>query len=91
MRPTDVRPIREAIEAAQRFAHQTTLDGCDAADIDEICAALEHELERPLPNTQTLATYVNSLLRSLRPQHHAWPIVSHVQEVMSRAGIRIDP
>jgi signal transduction histidine kinase len=90
MRPTDVRPIREAIEAAQKFAHQTALQGCDASDIDEIAASLEHELERPLTNAQTLATYLNSLLRSLRPQHHGGSNVTRLDDVMSKAGIRID-
>jgi C4-dicarboxylate-specific signal transduction histidine kinase len=90
VRPTDVRPIREAVEAAQRFAHGTTLDGCDAGDIDEISASLAHELERPLPNAKTLATYMNSLLRSLRPQHHAAQIISQLHDVMDKAGIHIE-
>ncbi|HXA36814.1 MAG TPA: hypothetical protein VNW26_10805 [Steroidobacteraceae bacterium] len=90
MQPTHVRLIREAIDAAQKFAHETTLDGCDAADIDEIAVSLGRELERPLPSAQMLATYMNSLVRSLRTQHHALPVVSQLQEVMSKSGIRAD-
>jgi hypothetical protein len=90
MGPTDIRSIREAVEAAQKFAHETTLDGCDAADIDELVESIEHELKRPLPKAQTLATYMNSRLRSLRPQHHARQMVARLHEVMSKAGIAID-
>ncbi len=41
IKPTDVKPIREAVEAAQRFAHATTLEGCDVGDIDELIASIE--------------------------------------------------
>jgi hypothetical protein len=91
MQPTQVKQIREAIDAAQRFAHQTSLSGCDASDIDEICEALQNELKRPLPSSLTLATYMNSLVRSLRPQHHGAQIAAQLHEVMTEAGIRIDP
>jgi hypothetical protein len=90
MRPTDVKRIREAIEAARKFAHETPLDGCDVGDVDEILASIEQQLTRPLPNTQTLATYMNSLARSLRPQHHGAQIVAQLHDVMSDAGIRIE-
>ncbi len=91
MQPTHVRQIRTAIEAAQGFAHESSLSGCDAGDIDEICEALEKELKRPLPSAQTLATYLNSLARSLRPQHHGAQIVEQLHRAMGDAGIRIEP
>jgi hypothetical protein len=85
-----VTQIREAVAAAQRFAQKSTLDGCDLSDVDEIILPLTHELERPNPNTQTLATYLNSLLRSLRAQPHAEEICSQLNEVMKRSGIPAD-
>lgn len=91
MQPNHVKQIRETIDAAQRFAHQTSLSGCDASDIDEICEALQNELKRPLPSAQMLATYMNSLVRSLRPQHHGTQIVAQLHDVMSDAGVRIVP
>jgi hypothetical protein len=91
MQHADVKPVREAVKAAQSFAHETRLDGCDAGDIDELSASIERELERPLPNAETLASFMNSLLRSLRSQHHARQILSQLHDVMNKAGIRIDP
>jgi hypothetical protein len=85
-----VTQIREAVAAAQRFAQKSTLDGCDLSDVDEIILPLTHELERPNPNTQTLATYLNSLLRSLRAQPHAEEICSQLDEVMKQSGIPTD-
>ena len=91
MQPNHVKQIRETIDAAQRFAHQTSLSGCDASDIDEICEVLQNELKRPLPSAQMLATYMNSLVRSLRPQHHGAQIVAQLHDAMSGAGVRIVP
>lgn len=88
MRPTDVRPIREAVEAAQGFAHSSKqLNASDVDDIDQIIARLKQELNRPLPKPGTLGTYLNSLLRSLRTQHHAGPVVSQLVKVMNDADI----
>jgi hypothetical protein len=90
MQPTDVKRIREAIEAASKFAHTTSLDGCDVGDIEEVLASIEQELKRPRPNAQTLTMFMNSLARSLRPQHHGAQIVAQLHAVMSDAGIRIE-
>jgi hypothetical protein len=90
MHSVHVRQIREGVAAAQRFAQKSTLDGCDLSDIDEITVPLAHELERPLPNPQTLATYLNSLLRSLRAQPHAEQICAQLDEAMKVSGIASD-
>jgi ABC-type transporter Mla subunit MlaD len=90
MHSMHVRQLREAVAAAQRFAQKSTLDGCDLSDIDEITSPLTHELERANPNTQTLATYLNSLLRSLRVQPHAAEICAQLDEVMKQSGIATD-
>lgn len=90
MKAADVKPIRAAVEAAQGFAHSSRLDACDVDDIDELVSPLERELSRALPNPQTLGTYLNSLLRSLRTQHHAEPVVSQLVKVMSDAEIPAD-
>lgn len=89
IKPTDVKRIREAIEAAKKFAHETTLDGCDVGDVDELIASIEDELNRPLPSLQRLATFMNSLVRSLRPQHHGAQIAAQLDEVMDATGIPI--
>jgi ABC-type transporter Mla subunit MlaD len=90
MHSLNVRQIREAVAAAQRFAQKSTLDGCDLSDIEEITSPLTHELERANPNKQTLATYLNSLLRSLRAQPHAKDICAQLDELMKQSGIPTD-
>jgi hypothetical protein len=90
MHSVHVRQIREGVAAAQRFAQKSTLDGCDLSDIDEITVPLAQELERPHPNPQTLATYLNSLLRSLRAQPHAEEICAQLDEAMKASGIATD-
>jgi hypothetical protein len=90
MHSIHVKQIREAVAAAQRFAQKSTLDGCDLSDIDEITAPLTHELERPQLNAQTLGTYMNSLLRSLRAQPHAEEICAQLDAVMKESGIPTD-
>jgi hypothetical protein len=90
LHPKDVKHIREVVEAAQRFAHESALDGCDASDIDEMSSALESELNRPLPNPTTLSTYLNSMRRSLRTQHHGIEVVTQLDLAMRDAGIPIE-
>jgi hypothetical protein len=91
MHPTDVKHIREAVAAAQRFAHDAVSDGCDVSDIDELSASIENELKRPLPNPTTLSTYLNSMRRSLITAHHGVDIVAQLDQVMRTTGLAIDP
>src|SRR5687767_4401634 len=66
--------IRQAVEGARQASQSGDFDSCDRGDIDEVIEAVERELQRPRPNAQTLATYLNSLARSLRwtePAHNA--------------------
>lgn len=90
MQQAAVKSIRESIEAARRLAKETTLDGCDLSDIEELMAPLEQELQRPLPNVQTLSTYLNSLLRSLRAQPSAHEVCLQLDEAMRDAGVPRD-
>jgi hypothetical protein len=90
MHVSHVKHIREAVAAAQRFAHESRLEGCDAADIDELSESLEHELERPAPNAQTLSTYLSSLLRSLRAEPRAGQICSQLDDAVKEAGVPVD-
>ncbi len=89
IKATDVPRIREAVEAAKKFAHNTTLEGCDVGDIDELIASIEQNLDRPLPSLQALATFMNSLVTSLRPAHHGAQIAAQLHEAMNAAGIPI--
>jgi len=85
-----VKNIREAVKLAERFAHGAAFDGCDVSDIDEMSSSLESELKRPLPNPVTLSTYLNSMRRSLRTQHHGVAVVAQLDQAMRAAGIAID-
>jgi hypothetical protein len=82
--------IREAVRAAKEIAHNGSFDGCDISEIDEITDAVDRELVRPLPNGLTLATYLNSLARSLRSQPAARKAVMQLDAAMRDAGLTTD-
>lgn len=79
--------IREAVRVVHKVAHSAKLDSCDADDIDEVISALDQELARPHPNKNTLATYLNSLARSLRAEPHAGNAYAQINDAMRAAGI----
>jgi hypothetical protein len=90
MHVSHVKHIREAVAAAQRFALEGNLEGCDASDIDELSQSLAHELKRPTPNALTLSTYLSSLLRSLRTEPRAEQIYSQLDDAAKEAGVPVD-
>jgi hypothetical protein len=85
-----VEALRAAISAAREAARSASLDACDVDDIEEIIAPAVAELEQPLPNVQTLSTYLNSLARSLRSQDRARRIVLELDAAMRQAGVPTD-
>ena len=79
--------IRQAVRGTRKVVHTAKLDSCDVDDIDEVISALEQELARPHPNKNTLATYLNSLARSLRSEPQAGDAYSQLNDAMREAGI----
>jgi len=82
--------IREAVQAVKHIAHNGSFDGCDISEIDELTDAVDRELVRPLPNGLTLATYLNSLARSLRAHPPARKAVLQLDAAMREAGLTTD-
>jgi hypothetical protein len=72
---------------AHKVVHTAKLDSCDVDDIDEVIDALNQELARPHPNKNTLATYLNSLARSLRSEPPASDAYVQLNDAMRDAGI----
>ena len=89
MNQTAIENIRHAVDAARQVAHQD-LSRCDIDDIDELTIPLERELDAHRPNPLTLATYLNSLARSLRADPAARKICLQLDAVMRDAGIPTD-
>jgi hypothetical protein len=87
MNPSAIAAIREAVDAAHRFAHASTFNGCDADDIDEIIEPVNHELLKAKPNPQTLSTYLNSLARSFRADESARKVCKQLDAAMRAAGV----
>jgi hypothetical protein len=87
MERSSLEEIQSVIAAARDAARNGQFDGCDVADIEEIIDPVESELRAPRPNTQTLATYLNSLARSFRanPSHRA--LCMQIDAAMRHAGI----
>ncbi len=79
--------IRRAVRAAHDVVRTAKLDSCDVDDIDEVISALEQELARPHPNKNTLGTYLNSLVRSLRSEPSVSDACAQLNDAMRDAGI----
>ncbi|HEY4366480.1 MAG TPA: hypothetical protein VGN07_04540 [Steroidobacteraceae bacterium] len=82
--------IREVIAAARAAAKSGNFDGCDLDDIEEVMLPVERELDAAHPNPHTVATYLNSLARSLRSQPEARAVVVRIDEVLRDAGLPTD-
>jgi hypothetical protein len=63
------------------------LDDCDTSDVQEVIDKTLAELSRPIPNTATLGTYLNSLARSLRSQPSVRTVVLELDAVMREANV----
>jgi hypothetical protein len=91
MERTAVAHIREAVEAAREIAQAAPdFDTCDTDDIEEIVEPVRQELEKAQPNAQTLATYLNSLARSLRAYPPARSVCLRLDAAMREAGLTTD-
>jgi tetrahydromethanopterin S-methyltransferase subunit B len=40
-----------------------------------------------LPNSQKVTTYLDSLIRSLRPEHHSAKVLPQLEEALRSAGV----
>ena len=82
-----IEGIRQALAAAREAAQRAGLDSCDLDDLEQVIAPAEAELDAPLPNVQTLTTYLNSLARSLRAAPAARAVVTQLDSAMRAAGV----
>jgi hypothetical protein len=87
MQHSAVSAISRAVEEAQRFAHASSLDACDADDIDEVIVLVNRELQRAQPNLVTLSTLLSSLVRSLKADSKAREVYTKLEEAMREAGV----
>jgi hypothetical protein len=80
--------ILVAVEMARTARRSIHLDGCDTQDLEEVLQPIEAELARPNPNPNTLATYLNSVARSLRTYPAAKDACISIDEALRDAGLQ---
>jgi hypothetical protein len=79
--------LKRALAAVREAARGAQLDGCDLEDLEDVLQPAEAELDRPLPNVQTLSTYLNSAARSLRAVPSARDECLELDAAMRAAGV----
>jgi hypothetical protein len=82
--------IRQALAAAREAARQIHLSECDVDDLEQVIAPAEAELDANLPNVRTLASYLNSVARSLRAEPRGRSAVLQLDAAMRDAGVPTD-
>jgi hypothetical protein len=87
MQRVNVEQLREAIRSARDAVEHSHLDACDASDLEELLDPVERELNVSTPNLMTLATYLNSLARSLRAQPGARGALKELDQAMRASGV----
>lgn len=87
MERTAIDNIRRALDAARGAAQDAELDGCDLDDLEDVFAPVEEELHAANPNIRTLATYLNSVARSLRAIPSARNECLQLDAAMREAGV----
>ena len=90
MQRNTLEQIREVVAAARVAAKSGDFDGCDLDDLEEVMTPVERELETSRPNPNTLATYLNSLARSLRSQPKARAVIAKIDTALREAGLPSD-
>ena len=89
MDQTAIHRIHKAVEAAERAAHQATLDQCDVGDVDEVIATINRELASKVPNKSTLTMMLNSLAKSLTASRSASDACQEVDRALRLAGLPV--
>jgi hypothetical protein len=87
MNKANLDRLRDAVRAARDAIQHAHLDACDSDDLDEILEPVERELAASNPNSLTLSTYLNSLVRSLRAEPGARGAVAELNDAMRDSGL----
>jgi hypothetical protein len=82
-----VTALRQALADVSSALENLDIDGCDMDDVQELVAKSCEELERNQPNAATLATYLNSVARSLRSQPNVRTVVLELDAAMRDAKV----
>ncbi|PZN31358.1 MAG: hypothetical protein DIU71_10120 [Proteobacteria bacterium] len=90
MEKVTVEKLRAAVHTARDAAERLNLNGCDVSELDEIIEPIHRELDSNQPNVRTLATYLNSLARSLRADPAGRSACLGLDAAMREAGVPTD-
>jgi hypothetical protein len=87
MESAHVEALRNALTEVRQIARRAGLDDCDVGDLEEVIAPAEAELRSDLPNVNTLATYLNSVARSLRANPEGRAACMQLDAAMRQAHV----
>jgi hypothetical protein len=79
--------LRAAIDATRNLLTELAHDSCDREDLEALLGWAERELDKPLPNTSTLAVPLNSVARSLAAEPAGRQMTLTLDAAMREAGI----
>jgi hypothetical protein len=79
--------IHQALLCVTDTVGMLTFPRCDQDDVFELIDRVEAELSSEHPNTQVIATFLNSLALSLRNQPEAREACLRLEDVIEHAGI----
>ncbi|HEY8539352.1 MAG TPA: hypothetical protein VIL28_10845 [Steroidobacteraceae bacterium] len=85
VQPEQAEAIRQVLVDVNDALSSLEMDACDVSDMEELIAMAHAELDSPQPKVATLATYLNSLARSLRTEPSARTVVMELDAVMREA------
>ena len=87
MTSTELTEIHQALAAVQQTVGTLTFSRCDQDDVFELIDRVELELHSAHPNVQIIATFLNSIARSLRAQPEAREACLVLEDAIEHAGI----
>jgi hypothetical protein len=79
--------IRHVLGDVEDALAALALDDCDVSDLQEVIDKARAELDQPIPSKATLATYLNSIARSLRLQLQVRTVVLELDAAMRDANV----
>ena len=83
----ELTEIHQALAAVQQTVGTLTFPRCDQDDVFELIERVEAELQSVHPNLRLIATFLNSIARSLRAQPEAREACLVIEDAIEHAGI----
>jgi hypothetical protein len=83
----ELTEIHQTLAAVHDTVGTLTFPRCDQDDVFELIDRVESEIDAAHPNAQIIATFLNSIARSLRAQPEAREACLRIEDVIERIGV----